>query len=89
MGRIFSVFSRASLIHLDELLDQHREGGLPAFDTVLYRLSAKNSEAISMRPSPLPSRRRTPWLAAVRGPARNKFASLDPSGAQQLDWAQR
>ena len=48
-------FSRASLIHLDELLDQHREGGLPAFDTVLYRLSAKNSEAIYVAPESIAS----------------------------------
>ena len=48
-------FSSASLIHLDELYKASVWGGLPAFDTVLYRLSAKNSEAIYVAPQSIAS----------------------------------
>ena len=48
-------FSSASLIHLDELYEASVWGGLPAFDTVLYRLSAKNSEAIYVAPESIAS----------------------------------
>ena len=43
-------FSSASLIHLEELLEQYRAGGLPAFDTVLHRLATDNPEAIYVAP---------------------------------------
>ena len=43
-------FSSASLIHLEELLKQYRDGGLPAFDTVLHRLAKDNPEAIYIAP---------------------------------------
>ena len=48
-------FSSESLYHLDELYAASVWGALPAFDTVLYRLSAKNSEAIYVAPESIAS----------------------------------
>ena len=46
-------FSRASFVHLEQLLNKHRQGGLPAFDTVLHRLAKDSPESVYIAPAPL------------------------------------
>ena len=40
-------------VHAQGLLQQYRAGGLPAFDTVLYRLAKDSPESVYIAPAPL------------------------------------
>ena len=48
-------FSSASLIHLEGLLEQYRDDGLPACDTVLHRLETNQPEAFYVEPESIAS----------------------------------
>ena len=64
MGLHLVSFSSASLIHLEGVLEQYRDGGLPAFDTVLHRFATDNPEAIYVEPESIA----THAMHALTGP---------------------